>query len=87
MPRPIGGEPAATWMTYIASLEARVAELKAERDRFRAESINQQDWLIEWNKSKARVAELEARLERAKESVELHDFFTTYDILHEPITN
>ena len=37
--------------------------------------------------SEARVAELEARLERAKESVELHDFFTTYDILHEPITN
>ena len=33
---------------------------------------------------KARIAELEARLERAKKSVELHDFFTTYDILHEP---
>lgn len=32
----------------------------------------------------ARIAELEARLERAKKSVELHDFFTTYDILHEP---
>ena len=31
----------------------------------------------------ARIAELEGLLERAKKSVELHDFFTTYDILHE----
>lgn len=47
MPRPIGGEPAKTWLTYIESLEARVTELeardagwdydviKAERDRYR----------------------------------------------------
>ena len=37
----------------VVSLRARVAELEIE-------TTNQQDWLVEWNKSKARVAELEA---------------------------
>jgi len=44
----------------------KLKALASERDRYRAESINQQDWLVEWNKSKAHVAELEALLNRCR---------------------
>ena len=74
---------AAMWEEQCRTLQRTLIDAQVEQDKLRDCAAKFGTELI---LAKARVAELEDRIERAKDAVEHHDFFTTYDILHEPTT-